>query len=44
MAEIAKKRGVKVCEAYAEELPFVHGSFDFVLMVPCPQRLYQVLS
>ena len=33
MAEIAKKRGVKVFEAYAKELPFVHGSFDFVLMV-----------
>jgi ubiquinone/menaquinone biosynthesis C-methylase UbiE len=33
MAEIAKQRGVKVCEAYAAELPFVHGSFDSVLMV-----------
>ena len=33
MAEIARERGVIVCEAYAEELPFEKGSFDFVLMV-----------
>jgi ubiquinone/menaquinone biosynthesis C-methylase UbiE len=33
MAAIAKKRGIKVLEAYAEELPFEDESFDFVLMV-----------
>jgi SAM-dependent methyltransferase len=33
MAAIARKRGIKVLEAYAEELPFKNGSFDFVLMV-----------
>jgi ubiquinone/menaquinone biosynthesis C-methylase UbiE len=33
MAAIARKRGIKVLEAYAEELPFDNGSFDFVLMV-----------
>jgi len=33
MAAIARKRGIKVLEAYAEELPFENGSFDFVLMV-----------
>ena len=33
MAAIARKRGIKVLEAYAEELPFEDGSFDFVLMV-----------
>ena len=33
MATIARKRGIKVLEAYAEELPFGNGSFDFVLMV-----------
>lgn len=33
MAEIARGLGIIVYEAYAEKLPFVHGSFDFVLMV-----------
>jgi ubiquinone/menaquinone biosynthesis C-methylase UbiE len=33
MAAIARERGIKVYEAYAEELPFEDGSFDFVLMV-----------
>ncbi len=33
MAAIARKRGIKVLEAYAEELPLENGSFDFVLMV-----------
>jgi ubiquinone/menaquinone biosynthesis C-methylase UbiE len=33
MAAIAKKRGIKVLEAYAEELPFEDESFDFILMV-----------
>jgi ubiquinone/menaquinone biosynthesis C-methylase UbiE len=33
MSVIARKRGIKVIEAYAEELPFENGSFDFVLMV-----------
>ena len=33
MAAIAKKRGIKVLEAYAEGLPFSDASFDFVLMV-----------
>ena len=33
MAAIARKRGIKVLEAYAEELPFKNGSFDFALMV-----------
>jgi ubiquinone/menaquinone biosynthesis C-methylase UbiE len=33
MAAIARKRGIKVLEAYAEELPFEDESFDFVLMV-----------
>jgi SAM-dependent methyltransferase len=33
MAAIARKRGIKVVEAYAEELSFENGSFDFVLMV-----------
>jgi ubiquinone/menaquinone biosynthesis C-methylase UbiE len=33
MAEIARKRGVKVYEACAEELPFRDESFDFVTMV-----------
>ena len=33
MAAIARKRGIKVLEAYAEELPFEEKSFDFVLMV-----------
>jgi ubiquinone/menaquinone biosynthesis C-methylase UbiE len=32
MAAIARKRGIKVFEAYAEELPFDNKSFDFVLM------------
>ena len=33
MAEIARNRGIIVCQAYAEELPFGNGLFDFVLMV-----------
>jgi len=33
MAAIARKRGIKVLEAYAEELSFENESFDFVLMV-----------
>jgi len=33
MAAIARNRGIKVLEAYAEELPFKNESFDFVLMV-----------
>jgi SAM-dependent methyltransferase len=33
MAEIARNRGIKVCQAYAGELPFGKGLFDFVLMV-----------
>jgi ubiquinone/menaquinone biosynthesis C-methylase UbiE len=33
MAAIARKRGITVIEAYAEELPFEDESFDFVLMV-----------
>ena len=33
MAAIARKRGITVIEAYAEELPFESESFDFVLMV-----------
>ena len=33
MAAIARKRGIKVLEAYAEELPFEDESFDFILMV-----------
>jgi SAM-dependent methyltransferase len=33
MAAIARKRGIKVLEAYAEGLPFSDASFDFVLMV-----------
>ena len=33
MAAIARERGIKVLEAYAEELPFEDESFDFVLMV-----------
>jgi ubiquinone/menaquinone biosynthesis C-methylase UbiE len=32
MADIARKRGIKVYEAKAEELPFDSESFDFVLM------------
>ena len=32
MAAIARERGIKVYEVYAEELPFEDGSFDFVLM------------
>jgi len=33
MAEIARKRGIKVIEGVAEELPFEDESFDFLLMV-----------
>jgi ubiquinone/menaquinone biosynthesis C-methylase UbiE len=33
MAAIARKRGIKVYEAYAEELPFEDETFDFALMV-----------
>ncbi len=33
MAEIARKRGVKICQARAESLPFVAAAFDLVLMV-----------
>jgi len=33
MAAIARQRGIKVLEAYAEALPFEDASFDFVLMV-----------
>jgi ubiquinone/menaquinone biosynthesis C-methylase UbiE len=33
MAAIARQQGIKVLEAYAEELPFEAESFDFVLMV-----------
>ncbi len=32
MADIARKRGIKVYEAKAEELPFDNESFDFILM------------
>ncbi|MFZ5449983.1 MAG: class I SAM-dependent methyltransferase [Thermodesulfobacteriota bacterium] len=33
MADLARERGIKVCEACGEELPFKNGSFDFILMV-----------
>ena len=33
MAEIARKRGIRVYEAKAEHLPFQDNSFDFALMV-----------
>src|SRR3989337_3951512 len=33
MADIARKRGIIVVEAMAEDLPFDDASFDFVLMV-----------
>jgi len=33
MAEIARKRGIQVYEAVAEELPFDSETFDFALMV-----------
>jgi ubiquinone/menaquinone biosynthesis C-methylase UbiE len=33
MAKIAQKRGIKVYEALAEDLPFEDNTFDFVLMV-----------
>lgn len=33
MADIAQKRGIQVCEARAEKLPFKDCSFDLVLMV-----------
>jgi ubiquinone/menaquinone biosynthesis C-methylase UbiE len=32
MADIARKRGITVYEAKAEELPFDNESFDFILM------------
>ncbi|RCV63579.1 Ubiquinone/menaquinone biosynthesis C-methylase UbiE [Methanophagales archaeon] len=32
MADIARKRGITVYEAKAEELPFDNASFDFILM------------
>lgn len=33
MAQKAKTRGIKVIEAYAENLPVADGTYDFVLMV-----------
>jgi ubiquinone/menaquinone biosynthesis C-methylase UbiE len=33
MANIARKRGIEICEAKAEELPFGPETFDFVLFV-----------
>ena len=33
MAEIARRRGIKVVEGTAEDLPFSDSQFDFVLMV-----------
>jgi SAM-dependent methyltransferase len=33
MAVIAKQRGIEVHEAFAENLPFENGTFDFALMV-----------
>ena len=33
MARVSKARGIKVCQAVAESLPFPDGIFDFVLMV-----------
>jgi len=33
MAEMARKRGITVYEAYAEALPFQDAVFDFILMV-----------
>ena len=33
MLEIAQKRGIRVIEAVAENLPFNNNTFDFVLMV-----------
>ncbi len=33
MADIARRRGIEVHNAKAEELPFADGSFDLVLMV-----------
>jgi ubiquinone/menaquinone biosynthesis C-methylase UbiE len=33
MANIARKRGIDVYEAMAEDLPFADASFDFILMV-----------
>jgi SAM-dependent methyltransferase len=33
MAVIAKQSGIEVHEAFAENLPFKNGTFDFVLMV-----------
>ncbi len=33
MTSIARKRGIEVYEARAEELPFDNESFDFVVMV-----------
>ena len=33
MAEISRERGIQVCEAVAEQLPFKNKKFNFVLMV-----------
>jgi len=33
MAEIARRRGIRVIEGKAEKLPFANSSFDFVLFV-----------
>jgi ubiquinone/menaquinone biosynthesis C-methylase UbiE len=33
MADISRSRGIQVCEAVAEQLPFGNEIFDFVLMV-----------
>jgi SAM-dependent methyltransferase len=33
MAELARKRGIHVCQGVAENLPFPDGSFDLLLMV-----------
>lgn len=33
MAEIARTRGIRVIQGYAEALPFADSSFDFTLMV-----------
>jgi ubiquinone/menaquinone biosynthesis C-methylase UbiE len=33
MANIARKRGIEICEAKAEEIPFGPETFDFVLFV-----------
>ncbi len=33
MAELARKRGIHVCQGVAENLPFPNGGFDLLLMV-----------